>query len=211
MYRFRFRTLQAAMAFAALIVLYTYNCNAQEPTGPGFAGMPRYQLDLQPHELPRPDSPGAKLVAKYCSQCHSIPSPLIHQGNEWDRALDRMFWRIDSLNARNQESWWPWASTRNRVLVPAPDERELLTQYIKKNSIRPARKIPESGSAAAEAFKYTCTLCHALPDPALHSAAEWSTSIDKMQKHLEGTIYGPMEKDEKDFLLAYLKRNGRRF
>lgn len=173
--------------------------------------LPRYQFDLKPHELPRSDSPEAKLVAKYCSQCHTLPSPSIHQGNEWDRALSRMFWRMESLSRQQKTIWWPWLSSQNAVQVPSSEEQEKLTQYIKKHSLRRALAIPDPDSAGAQIFKYTCTQCHVLPDVTIHSADEWPATIRKMQKHLEQTILGPMFQDELDLLLPYLQRHGRRF
>lgn len=172
--------------------------------------LPRYQFDFKPSDLPRANSPEARLMAKYCVQCHSLPSPTIHMGNEWDRALQRMFWRMDTLGNQKKSSWWPWSSG-NALKVPTLEERELMTQYIKKNSLRRARAIPEPASPGAEVYKYTCSQCHVLPDTTLHSANEWPRTIEKMQKHLEGTILGPMLPEELDLILPYLQRNGRRF
>lgn len=173
--------------------------------------VPRYQLDLKPHELPQADSPAAQLVAKYCIQCHTIPSPSIHQGNEWDRALSRMFWRMESLSRQQRSGWWPWPSSSNTVKVPTLEEQERITHYIKKHSLRRARTIPEPASAGAEVFKYTCSQCHVLPDISIHSADEWPRTVEKMQKYLDKTILGPMYQEELDLLLPYLQRNGRRF
>ncbi|MDH4100799.1 MAG: hypothetical protein OEV28_09535, partial [Nitrospirota bacterium] len=152
----------------------------------------------------------ARLVATYCVQCHNLPSPTLHMGNEWDRALQRMFWRMDTLGNQQKSGWWPWSSKKS-LKVPTEEERALMTNYIKKHSLRRARTIPEPASPGAEVYKYTCSQCHVLPDTTLHSADEWPATIKKMQKHLEGTILGPMLQEELDLLLPYLQRNGRKF
>jgi len=40
--------------------------------------------------LPEPDSVGAKLLKKYCSNCHGVPQPDIHKKNEWRNVVYRM-------------------------------------------------------------------------------------------------------------------------
>ena len=33
---------------------------------------------IEPRELPEPGSEGARLTARYCVQCHYLPSPQMH-------------------------------------------------------------------------------------------------------------------------------------
>ncbi len=40
--------------------------------------------------LPEPESEGAQLVKKFCSDCHAPPSPLVHTAEEWPNVLYRM-------------------------------------------------------------------------------------------------------------------------
>ena len=40
--------------------------------------------------LPEPDSVGAKLLKKYCANCHGVPQPAIHKKNEWRNVVYRM-------------------------------------------------------------------------------------------------------------------------
>ena len=40
--------------------------------------------------LPEPESPGAKLVKKFCSDCHAPPSPKVHTAKEWPNVIYRM-------------------------------------------------------------------------------------------------------------------------
>jgi hypothetical protein len=45
--------------------------------------------------LPDPDSPGAKLVSRYCVQCHTAPAPALLTGAQWGRVVSRMHVRIE--------------------------------------------------------------------------------------------------------------------
>ena len=38
---------------------------------------------IKPEALPDPGSPGAKFLNSYCTQCHNLPSPLMHTAEEW--------------------------------------------------------------------------------------------------------------------------------
>ena len=40
--------------------------------------------------LPEPDSVGAKLLKKYCANCHGVPQPDIHKKDEWRNVVYRM-------------------------------------------------------------------------------------------------------------------------
>jgi len=40
--------------------------------------------------LPEPDSQGAQMMRKFCSDCHAPPSPLVHSAKEWPNVIYRM-------------------------------------------------------------------------------------------------------------------------
>lgn len=48
-------------------------------------------------ELPDPESPGASLIARYCSQCHEIPSPASHSPADRVPTLRRMVARMQHM------------------------------------------------------------------------------------------------------------------
>jgi len=75
-------------------------------------------------ELPESNSPGAKLVNRYCTQCHALPNPKLHSTEGWSVTLERM-------NARMQ-----WMSQNgNEILAPSTNELEALTAYMRKHSL----------------------------------------------------------------------------
>lgn len=81
-----------------------------------------------PAELPEPNSAGAKLVTKYCMQCHGLPSPTQHSASGWPPTVARM-------NMRMQ-----WMSRNNSPMnIQAPTEEELrtLTAYLQKHAAEP--------------------------------------------------------------------------
>ena len=49
---------------------------------------------VEPGELPEPSSEGARLTARYCVQCHYLPSPQMHTAARWKTSVERMVWRM---------------------------------------------------------------------------------------------------------------------
>src|SRR5689334_6929313 len=49
---------------------------------------------IEPRQLPEPDSEGARLTARYCVQCHYLPSPQMHSPEKWSSTVVRMVWRM---------------------------------------------------------------------------------------------------------------------
>ena len=68
---------------------------APRTTGPGATGGAPAQETTAAQPLPDPDSAGAKLVTRYCVQCHTEPSPALLTAAQWDRVVSRMHVRID--------------------------------------------------------------------------------------------------------------------
>ena len=70
--------------------------------------------------LPDPDSAGAKLVSRYCGQCHPAPAPTLKTGAEWDRVLHRMHLRVDTRVAP--------------ISTPSDPELEAILAYMKQHA-----------------------------------------------------------------------------
>src|SRR5262245_5162793 len=49
---------------------------------------------IEPRDLPEPQSEGARLTARYCVQCHYLPSPQMHTPDRWTTTVVRMVWRM---------------------------------------------------------------------------------------------------------------------
>ena len=136
---------------------------------------------VQPGELPEPQSDGARLTARYCVQCHYLPSPQMHSAAKWDATVERMVWRMrgrGNLGALMKEMM-------AHVRAPTAEEVVTLTRYLRKHGQReidPAH--PALKSTAGQIYSLACSQCHALPDPQRHTAREWPAIVERMRRHM---------------------------
>ena len=65
-------------------------------------------------------------------------------------------------------------------------EQATLLAYLQKHAQMPLNKATAKGldTPAGRAFSATCSQCHALPDPAQHTAAEWPAVVLRMQRNM---------------------------
>jgi mono/diheme cytochrome c family protein len=147
---------------------------------------------IAPDELPEPRSEGARLMARYCVQCHYLPNPEMHTPDKWTVIVVRMVWRMrgkGNLGTLMKEMM-------DRVEAPGDDEVRTLTAYLRKHGqgemdpMHPALK-----TEAGQMFTIACTQCHGLPDPKRHTAREWPRVVERMKRHMAwaNTIVGADE------------------
>jgi hypothetical protein len=139
---------------------------------------------IEPAELPEPRSEGARLTARFCVQCHYLPSPQMHTAAKWKASVERMVWRMRGRGNMGELM----KSMMERV--EAPDEREeaTLTAYLQKfgqAEMDPAD--PALKSEPGQRYSIACTQCHELPDPRRHSAREWPAVVERMKRHMAWT------------------------
>ena len=145
---------------------------------------------IEPAQLPEPDSEGARLTARYCVQCHYLPSPQMHTAEKWNTIVVRMVWRMQgkgNLGALMKEMM-------ESVQAPAEPEVAVLTRYLRKHGQKemdPAD--PALKTEAGKMFGIACTQCHELPDPQRHTAREWPAVVQRMKRHIAwaNTVVGP--------------------
>ena len=111
-----------AGALLRLIVLgaMVVSCGGEAPSDGGGAGLPGGAEERLPRsgmgtggmmammenmpegiaadELPDPDSRGARLIVRYCSQCHGIPTPPRFSADEWETTARRMLVRMERVS-----------------------------------------------------------------------------------------------------------------
>ncbi len=80
---------------------------------------------IKPSQLPEPDSEGARLLGRYCSQCHGVPGPGMHIADEWPNVVARMNRRMQMMSRKR---------TMMRIEAPDNNELEILMAYLKKNA-----------------------------------------------------------------------------
>ena len=143
-------------------------------------------------DLPDPGSPGAQLVARYCGQCHNMPSPQMHSATDWPVIARRMWLRMELL------------SPSLDVKVPTLAERFTLLNYLTANALKVSGSNLPSG-VGREAFAQVCSRCHALPDPRVHSRADWPTVFARMEQNMVRMQVPPPTREQATDLLLYLQ------
>lgn len=168
-----------------------------------------------PARLPEPRSEGARLLQRYCVQCHHLPNPAMHTATHWPAVVDRMVWRMEGKGNLGPLM----KDLMAEVEAPTAAEKKTLVAYLQKHgqdAIDP-RRYPDLATPEGQAFELACSQCHATPDPRRHTAKEWPAVVERMRGYLawHGTIEGgassPKNAVELDLeaILAFLKKHSR--
>ena len=145
---------------------------------------------IEPGELPEPRSEGARLAARYCVQCHYLPSPPMHTADKWTTVVVRMVWRMQGKGNLGELM----KEMMDRIEAPGDQEVVTLVRYLQKHGQREIDpRHPGLGSEAGKMFSIACTQCHAAPDPRRHTAREWPEVVERMKRHIAwaNTVVGP--------------------
>ena len=138
---------------------------------------------FDPSQLPEPDSNGARLVLRYCVQCHNLPNPAMHHAAKWPGIVERMVLRMRGSGNMGELMKDMMAG------VAAPDDADarMLLAYLRKHSQRALdpKRYPAVNEPAGRSFRLACQQCHVLPDPRRHTATEWPAVVARMQKNME--------------------------
>lgn len=155
---------------------------------------------IEPHNLPEPESQGARVLSTYCSQCHNLPSPRMHTAEDWPRVASRMLMRERMMAGMR--------GMMMQVTAPTSQEEESLMQYLKTHALQAlvSGTAPAPGAVGAVPFQQTCSQCHALPNPKQHVASEWLAVVERMQRNMSAMGRRPMTDQEAKDILAYLER-----
>ncbi len=161
---------------------------------------------LPPELLPEAQSTGAKLLQRYCTQCHLLPGPGRHTTEEWPAVLARMLKRMDHMSGGMM------SMMMGRIDTPSIAEQRTLRDYLQRHAqkaIDPAQFPALDNTAAGQAFAATCSRCHALPDPRQHTAIEWIGVEGRMQRNMN--IMGRSIPDEATLqqILMFLQERAR--
>jgi len=147
-------------------------------------------------DLPEPNSKGAQLVVQYCAQCHNLPTPSMHSATDWPSITRRMWLRME------------WLPPTLGVKVPTMAERFAMLDYLTANALTvSAANLPPG--PGRESFQLVCSRCHALPDPRVHSPADWPAVFSRMQQNMERMKVAPLTRSQTTDILLYLQSTGR--
>lgn len=202
---------KTVMIFTSLLVLgmivlgILYETPSRESMGgveanattPATAGTdPRLKLippGLIAEQLPEADSPGAKALALYCTQCHELPVPGMHEARQWDAVLGRM---KQYMNQRQ-------GGMLVRLVRPSDKSWNELTDYLKRHALKAMADGSADVAEAAE-FKRFCVQCHALPDPGELAAEQWPRVVVRMKSHMQNNDKAVPSDTETDRINAFL-------
>lgn len=151
---------------------------------------------LAPESLPEPTSAGARLLARYCTQCHALPSPAMHGAVDWPSVARRMWVRIDMMHGELG------------VQVPSSAERIQLLSYLTSGALQVAGNLPPG--RGREVFEEKCSRCHVLPDPRVHSPADWPTVVTRMERNMERMKVSGLAPQQAQQIVLYLETASRR-
>jgi len=82
-------------------------------------------LGSRPENSPTQTGPAPELYARYCGQCHFLPSPAAHTAEEWPTLANRMF-RIMSEMVGHSIN----------IKIPSLAEQDTIIGYLKAHSSR---------------------------------------------------------------------------
>jgi cytochrome c5 len=203
------------MVFAVLTIAAVVSLLARAPA---FAQMPGGMREMMqrmmgdvlppgidPKLLPDPGARGARLLERYCTQCHNLPGPGMHTAAEWPAVVQRMNGRMQMMRGGMM------GGARMQVHAPSAAELGMLIEYLQEHAQKPLRaSYPDLDSPAGRAFRATCAQCHALPDPEQHSAQEWPSVVGRMQRNM--AVMGkpaPQDATIRE-IVGFLERHARR-
>ena len=154
---------------------------AESPHGPMLERILPPTFELQ--QLPERRSRGARLVVRYCVQCHNLPNPAMHHAAKWPAIFERMVVRMRGKGNLGELMQDMMAG----VEAPSVDEAGVLLAYLQKHGQQALdpKKYPAVNLPEGQSFRLACQQCHVLPDPQRHKASEWPAVVARMEKNME--------------------------
>lgn len=166
---------------------------------------------IKPGDLPEPASSGAKALVRYCIQCHNLPSPAMHSAEEWPAVEARMFSRMEMMAGMRGKMGGMMMRETIDIQAPSKEEEVTILAYLQQHALHPAplEKPGTPDTPGFRLFRQTCSQCHALPDPRLHTAEEWFGVVDRMRKNMEIMGKPTITDQERERIVSYLNQNAR--
>jgi len=148
---------------------------------------------ITPADLPDPESQGAQYVVRFCSRCHTVPTPLMHSATDWPGVTRRMWLRMERIDPK--------------FAIPVPEiaDQLVILQYLTDNALKVSNaNLPEF--PGRETFEQTCSQCHELADPRQHSPGDWYVVVRRMNGHMLEILGKEMNADQIQEITLYLQQ-----
>jgi cytochrome c5 len=159
---------------------------------------------IDPALLPEPQSQGALLLDRYCSQCHNLPGPGTHTAEEWPAVVERMNLRMQMMSGPGMMG----------MMVESPDGSELqaILLYLQEYAQKPIdeAQYDDLDTSAGRAFQSTCSLCHAIPDPQQHTAEEWPAVVERRKQNMVTQGKAVPNEATIEEIVGFLQRHAKR-
>src|SRR5439155_23675262 len=128
---------------------------AESPHGPMLERILPPTFELQ--QLPERRSRGARLVVRYCVQCHNLPNPAMHHAAKWPAIFERMVVRMRGRGNLGELMHDMMAG----VEAPSVDEAGALLADLQKHAQGPLdpKKYPAVNQPEGQSFKLACQQC----------------------------------------------------
>ena len=154
--------------------------------------------DMAASQLPESDSPGARVLQRYCTQCHYLTGPGRHTREEWPDVLRRM----DALMGISHF----YRGLLGRVAMPDDMEKAALRAYLDRHALKdlppPASGTPPVGPERA--WRAICGDCHAAPDPRAYPEATWPALLARMDARRAAMARQPLSGAQKAAVEDYV-------
>lgn len=106
---------------------------------------------MTPESLPDADSDGARLAARYCAQCHDLPSPRYKTADQWPFVFDRMLGRMRMMSGEMMGGMMGGGMMMDMgVDAPSETESRALLAYLQDHAMREAKPDELATGPAAE-------------------------------------------------------------
>ena len=153
--------------------------------------------------LPDPQSIGAKLTARYCAQCHDLPSPRYKTADQWPIVFDRMVQRMTMMSR---------GGMMQKVDAPSAPEALTLLGYLKDHAMREATsdELAKGTSSGRSIFQKACSQCHALPSPSLFTPDQWPGVVARMEANIHLMNKTQITPGQRDAIVGFLNSASRK-
>jgi cytochrome c5 len=159
---------------------------------------------MVPERLPDSGSAGARLLVRFCEQCHDLPNPQYRTAGQWPSIFARMLGRMQMMGGGMMGHGM---MGMGRIEAPTDSEARTLLDYLQTHAMIEARPNELAGGSPADrrVFSATCSQCHVPPSPSLHVQQEWPVVVARMEGNMKLMGKPGIAKDERDAIVRFLR------